>query len=205
MTHSSCSLSRSSNFVLHAKDYRRNEYDDDGRSSSKGTGDMEYTTKNIMRQSKHFREIVAVDKDVAYDVYVQDVERTPNLFWYIGKIAYCSGTCTLEDAIARQWTLIQEHAVRLRPVELGNAAYGQLQIWVAPFSSEVEMSDPNSNTDLSLPSQLNGPSSHISNKEVGFFAEVVTNRGVGFYIMRDIHGKAMVQQNDQSNDGMHQL
>ena len=202
MTHSSPSriLSRSNSFLFHAKDYRRNDYDEDGRTSSNGTDDMEYNTKNIMRQSKHFREIVAVDKDAAYDVYVQDVKRTPNLFWYIGKIAYCSGTCTLEDAISRQWTLIQEHAARLRPVELGNTAFGQLQIWMAPFSSEVEMSDPNSKTNLFLPSRLNGPRSDISNKEVGFIAEVVTNRGVGFYIMRDSDGKAVIQKNDQSND-----
>eukprot|EP00560_Eucampia_antarctica_P004645 CAMPEP_0197836396 /NCGR_PEP_ID=MMETSP1437-20131217/28825_1 /TAXON_ID=49252 ORGANISM="Eucampia antarctica, Strain CCMP1452" /NCGR_SAMPLE_ID=MMETSP1437 /ASSEMBLY_ACC=CAM_ASM_001096 /LENGTH=131 /DNA_ID=CAMNT_0043442531 /DNA_START=191 /DNA_END=583 /DNA_ORIENTATION=+ len=130
--------------MLMAKDYRTSR----SSPSSDSEDDMMYTTSNIMRQSRNFQQIIAVDKDAAYDIYVQDVQRTPNLFWYIGKIAHCTGTCTLEEAIARQWTLIQEHAVRLRPVELGNAAYGKLQIWTAPYSSEVEMSDPNSQTDL---------------------------------------------------------
>lgn len=187
----------SSSVLSMAKDFRLSRNRDENDSSPKNENedndddDMTYTTSNIMRQSKNFQNIVAVDQDAAYDVYVQDVQRTPHIFWYIGKIAHCSGTCTLEEAIARQWKLIQEHAVRLRPVELGNAAYGKMQVWTAPYASEVEMSDPQSQTDLFLPLTLTDRKS-ISSKEVGFMAEVVTNRGVGFHIIRDPAGKAII-------------
>eukprot|EP00549_Striatella_unipunctata_P024509 CAMPEP_0118706544 /NCGR_PEP_ID=MMETSP0800-20121206/20621_1 /TAXON_ID=210618 ORGANISM="Striatella unipunctata, Strain CCMP2910" /NCGR_SAMPLE_ID=MMETSP0800 /ASSEMBLY_ACC=CAM_ASM_000638 /LENGTH=130 /DNA_ID=CAMNT_0006609099 /DNA_START=147 /DNA_END=537 /DNA_ORIENTATION=+ len=47
----------------------------------------------------------------------------------------------MEFAVLRQWQLIQEHAVRLRP-EL-RFAFDSLQLWLAPGDSEEEMSKNN--------------------------------------------------------------
>ena len=44
----------------------------------------------------------------------------------------------MEQAIARQWSYIEEHACRLRVAEL-SLKYGSLEIWAAPADSELDV------------------------------------------------------------------
>jgi hypothetical protein len=91
------------------------------------------------------------------------------------------GTVSLNQAIARQLNLIEEHAVRLRPVELGRS-FGSLEIWVAPGDSEVACSE--NTIALERMQRYVEGTEHVSLKEVGFSCQVVTNQGVGFAIER---------------------
>lgn len=183
-----------------------NEEEDDGsykpvpfrnRSSPWG-GDMAYAQTNILRQVDHYTKIrQAGGLECVNDVYVCNVEFQPkNLmkkkksfypFWFVGKIARCTGTVTINQAIARQLNLIEEHATRLRPVELGRS-YGKLQIWTAPGDTELEMSCNNPNIKLTRMERYVEGCEDIPNVEVGFNAEVVANRGVGFCVQRTGEG-----------------
>lgn len=103
---------------------------------------------------------------------------------------------------------MEEHAVRLRPVELGRE-FGRLEIWVARGDSELEMSqavvemgrnvndsdgkDKDWEERMSLKQMKKNVegSDRVSVLEVGFMAEYVTNSGKGFYIVRDDRGGVM--------------
>ena len=75
---------------------------------------MAYIQENITRQMINYENIrKAGGKDVVNDVYVRN-PKLPSLLWYVGKVARCTGTVSLENAIAKQWNLIEEHAARLR-------------------------------------------------------------------------------------------
>lgn len=93
---------------------------------------------------------------------------------------------------------MEEHAVRLRPIELGRE-FGNLEIWVARGDSELEMSQAvagNGNAAAEgkslkkMERDVEG-SEKVKLLEVGFMAEYVTNTGQGFYIVRDDQGKVM--------------
>ena len=86
--------------------------------------------------------------------------------------------------MARQWNLIEEHATRLRPVELGRC-FGTCEIWVAPGDSEIEMSQNNPNVRLQRMERIVDGSDLVKNFEVGLNLEVVTNRGAGFFVLRN--------------------
>lgn len=90
----------------------------------------------------------------------------------------CLGTVSVEEAVNRQWNLLEEHIVRLRPVELGRS-FGSIEFWTAPGDSELACA--NNERPLQLVKKL---STTVSAKEVGANLEVVTNKGVGFHVER---------------------
>ena len=92
----------------------------------------------------------------------------------------------MEQAVNRQWNLLEEHVVRLRPVELGRS-FGSIQFWTAPGDSELECA--NNWIDLQRVEKKNA--SQVSLQEVGCNLEVVTNKGVGFYVERADDGTVM--------------
>ena len=98
--------------------------------------DMRYNERNVMRQHQHFCAIrEAGGKELTNDVYV--CEPDSGVFWFAGKVARVSDV-SLEDAVARQWPLIEQHAANLRPIEL-YPYRGQIEIWTAPGDSELEV------------------------------------------------------------------
>jgi hypothetical protein len=150
-------------------------------------GDMAYIQKNIQRQMNTYQAIRDVGgSEAIVDVYAQS-PLLPNQFWYIGKLARTTGTVTLQDAVLRQLVMMEEHASRLRPIELGRS-FGKLQFWVAPGDSELGCSE--GRVELVRVDRHAGydSSSRPSLKEVGFLPEVVTNQGVGFCIERNPDG-----------------
>lgn len=91
---------------------------------------------------------------------------------------------SVEEAIHRQWNLLEEHVVRLRPVELGRS-FGKVQFWTAPGDSELACS----NNEVALERvEKNSDASSVNVKEVGCNLEVVTNKGVGFFVERAANG-----------------
>jgi len=147
--------------------------------------DMQYTPQNVAKQGKTFKSIYAAGgKDTVMDIYVRDPDTST--FWFVGKVARCTGTVTPQGAVSRQWNLIEQHAARLRPNDLG-VKFGKLQIWAAPGDSEmdvaynrpfvkfVKMSPPEGVVDVPI-------------AEVGFSGEVYVGGEEGFRTARTEEG-----------------
>jgi hypothetical protein len=78
------------------------------------SGMMIYDKDTITRQSYTYQQIrKAGGSDVINDVYVRN-PKLPSYLWFVGKVARCTGTATLQDAIGKQWNLIIDHATQLR-------------------------------------------------------------------------------------------
>lgn len=168
-----------------------------------------YTELNVRRSASRFKSIRAIGgSECTNDVYARSTS-SPHLsfqYWYVGKIARTDGTVSAEQAVSCMWNMMEEHACRLRPVELGRD-FNKLEIWIAPGDSELEMSKAlGSGTEggygldgLKQEEKMKLKKMHrhsqgmenVKEVEVGFIAEVVTNTGKGFYIVRDDEGKLM--------------
>jgi len=158
---------------------------------------MAYTEKNIRRSAETFLQIRTIGgAECTNDIYA----RSPGKFeyWYIGKVARTDGTVKdINQAISRLWNMMEEHACRLRAVELGRE-FGNVELWVARGDSELEMSQAlgsgsGSGDKMSLKKMERYAvgSEHVKALEVGFIAEVVNNDGKGFLIVRDDEGRVM--------------
>ena len=169
------------------------------------TGDMEYTKPNINRQMKNYFSIREVGGlDAVNDVYAR-ADNSTNVFWFVGKVARCTGTVSLELAIQRQWNLIEEHATRLRPIELGRSL-GKLQLWTALGDSELHILNQLANYEMEQIPRYKAKDGNDSNDgeadvcnesivrriEVGFNFEVVTNFGEGLRVERTKDGNALL-------------
>jgi hypothetical protein len=98
--------------------------------------DMRYIPRNCLRQLENFNTMrPVIGKDLVHDVYVRDPKN--DVFWYVGKVCRVSDV-TVEQCVARQWNLIENHASNLRQRDLFPGR-GQLQIWVAPGDSELQV------------------------------------------------------------------
>ena len=159
------------------------------RPAPKG-GDMAYMNENILRQLRHYNEIRKVGgKDCVQDVYVRDPNTSGDntRYWFVGKVARCTGTVSPKAAIARQINLLEEHATRIRPVELGRS-FGRLEFWVAPGDTEVLTSQNDVGTRLQKVDKVVDGSDNVPLLEVGLDLSIVTNQGAGFYIIRTEDG-----------------
>ncbi|GFH56564.1 hypothetical protein CTEN210_13040 [Chaetoceros tenuissimus] len=178
-------------------------YRPQARAAPQG-GAFAYTEPNIRRSAETFkmiREIGGVE--CTNDVYARSPSRFE--YWYIGKLARTDGTVGLREAVAKCWNIMEEHAVRLRPVELGRE-FGNLEIWLANGDTELEMSQAVAGSDggygldglkkmeamnlKKMEKNVEGIE-NVKIKEVGFMCEYVTNTGQGFFIVRDDQGRVM--------------
>ena len=161
------------------------EYIPSKRGAPQG-GDMAYIATNIQRQMNTYQAIrqASSSLDSIHDVYVCSKSSNPMIFWYIGKIAMAG--VTLEEAMNRQWNLLEEHATRLRPVELGRS-FGSLEYWVAPGDSE-DLCRQGCVNLIPVTVIRSKDSSAVPRKAVGFLCEVVMNNGIGFCLERQVDG-----------------
>jgi len=154
-------------------------------------GDMSYVSENIQRQRNTYSQIrkaMGEDlEDCTRDVYAKAYPQSQ--FWFIGKLAFTSGTVSEEVALQRQWNLLQEHGSRLRPVELGRA-FGRIEIFTAPGDSEIDVSS----NEIPLkriprpPPDAIAEIQKVSLTEIGLNLEIVTNHGLGFKVDRAANG-----------------
>ncbi|KAL7543451.1 hypothetical protein ACHAXR_012726 [Thalassiosira sp. AJA248-18] len=148
--------------------------------------DMKYNMFNINRQRENFESIKSVaGKDLINDVYARDGDT--DTFWYIGKVARVSDV-PLEKAMARQWTMMEEHAARLRPGEL-YPVWGKLQIWIAPGDSELDVAYCKPELQFVQMFRDVDGASEIRNVEIGFAGELYENDEDGFRTTRTEDGK----------------
>ena len=153
-------------------------------------GDVAYNNENIFRQARHYNDIrKAGGKDCVQDIYARDPNTSGDntRYWFVGKVARCTGTVSAEAAIARQMNLLEEHATRIRPVELGRS-FGQLSMWFAPGDTELLMSQNDLGTRLQKVEKTVQGADEVDLLEVGLDLSIVTNQGAGFFIVRNEDG-----------------
>lgn len=112
-------------------------------------------------------------------------------YWFVGKVARCTGTVSPEQAIARQYNLLEEHACRIRPIELGRY-FGTIEMCMAPGNTEVLMAQKDPCVRLQKVPRFVEGADEVALLEVGLNLEIVTNQGVGFCIYRDDDGDVVV-------------
>ena len=181
--------------------YQRNDYPQ-GRNNNNNNkddddDDMAYTRENIDRQSITYHQIYKAGGEV-WDVYASNPAQS-NTFWYVGKLSLCA-TVSRDQALSQQWNLVEQHARRIRPVELGRAI--RIQLFVAPGFSELECSQNTVPLVPISPQEMNSEQDDnnddddkkkkkkkkMSLRDAGFLCEYVTNKGVGFFLHRNSDG-----------------
>ena len=152
---------------------------------------MLYTPPNIMRQHQNFLAIrEAGGSAVTYDIYTRD-PTTPT-FWFCGKAASVTDV-SAETAISRQWPLIEEHAVRLRPLELFPKR-GLLEIWYAPGDSELDVAYNRPALKfipVTRPTRYDKEWMKTRTMQVGFQGEIYNQGEEGFRTFRNEDGTPM--------------
>lgn len=149
--------------------------------------DMRYIEFNLQRQNKHFAAIRAAGgSEVVNDIYARDPDS--DTFWFAGKIARISDV-SIEKAVARQYPLIEEHAARLRPLELFDKN-GLLQLWAAPGDSEMDVAYNRPSVrfiKMGRDAEVEGANT-VRNVEVGFQGEIYDGDEEGFRTQRTEDG-----------------
>jgi hypothetical protein len=166
---------------LAAKDWDAilSDDEDDGPPVSQ---DMKYIPRNCIRQNQHFMAIrEAAGKELTNDVYARDPQL--DTFWYVGKIARISDV-SIEQAIARQWNLIETHASNLRPNELFSCR-GLMELWTAPGDSEIEVAYNRPSTVFAKMERIGVEGADtVKNSLIGFQGELYDRGEDGFRTLR---------------------
>jgi hypothetical protein len=154
--------------------------------------DMEYTPKNIMRQHENYLAISKVGgNETITDIYARDP--TKSTFWFVGKVCRCTGTVSTEQAIQRQWYLIQGHAARLRHKELASSMK-TMELWAAPGDSELDVAFNRPHiqfTNIPRPkrqSDIDRLQKSVKAVEIGFQGEIYDQGEEGFRTERTNEG-----------------
>jgi len=160
---------------------------DNFRVALPGPKDMRYLPQTILKQNSNFVAIrEAGGASMTADIYARNPDT--DVFWFAGKLAHISDV-SVDLAVARQWPLIEEHACRLRPIELFPKR-GILEIWTAPGDSEMEVAYNRPNImfhkmkrTAEVPGAMN-----IRAVEVGFQGEIYDQGEDGFRTLRTEDG-----------------
>ena len=92
-----------------------------------------------------------------------------------------------EAAVARQFNLLEEHACRIRPVELGRC-FGKLDLYAAQGDSELKTSQNDVTIRLVKMPRTLDDIEKVPLLEVGLNLDIVTNQGMGFFVVRTEDG-----------------
>jgi hypothetical protein len=161
--------------------------DDDSNQNGRipAKPDMQYNPRNIQRQHHNFVAIrEAGGPEVTNDVYVP--EPNSEVFWFVGKVARISDV-SVEQVIARQWPLIEQHAANLRPIEL-YPSRGRLEIWYAPGDSEMEVAYNRPDLVLQKAFRDAEGADSIKHNLIGFQGEMYQGGEEGFRTRRKSDG-----------------
>ena len=79
-------------------------------------------------------------KENCYDVYLRSPLNSPTIFWFVGKVAVDPSRATGKEAVIAQKRLILEYAkTQLRPQNFGGKYANNLDLWLAPGDSEMDV------------------------------------------------------------------
>lgn len=73
------------------------------------------------------------------DVYVRAPVNSPTTFWFVGKIAMAEGVEADAAAIAQKRLIFEYSKRELRPQNLGGRYAADLELWLAPGDSEMDV------------------------------------------------------------------
>lgn len=158
-----------------------------------------YGKKTITALASNFKKIrssLPVDNMGAVNVeelrgLISDVYlRVPGdrTWWFCGKIAYCG--CSGEDALDWARAVISEHGRRLRPNEFGNKATGDIEFWLAPGDSEIDVAYNRPHIQMSkVPmAKVDANNNCVQMEMVGFEPEIYVGGEEGFRTERTEDG-----------------
>ena len=155
-------------------------------SSLPVANDMKYTERNVKRSHENFLSLRNIGgKDVCNDVYAKS-PREEEEVWYVGKIAKISDV-SLDDCLARQWNLIEQHATSLRPIEL-YPQRGNLELWTAPGDTELDVAYNRPELKMTKMDKYEVTPQQLKNNLIGFQGEVYQEGEEGFRSWRDTDG-----------------
>ena len=162
--------------------------DDEDEDPILAAHDMKYIPRNVQRQHFNFNAIYQIGgKELTSDVYVPEPDGSET-FWFVGKVARTSDV-SVEQAVARQWPLICEHAALLRPQELWPSR-ANLDAWIAPGDSEIEVAYNRPDVVFTKMSKDVDGASEIKHNLIGFQGErYEQGEGMGFRTHRTPDGK----------------
>ena len=160
--------------------------------------DMKYNQRNCQRSQQTFLAIRSSSSSApAADVYGCDSSspaansavgsnHDEALFWYLGKVAHVSDV-SLEQCVARQWPLIQQHAANLRPLDLFSAFTNDcLELWCAPADSEFDVAYNRPSVVFQKMRPDVPGAEQIKSNLVGFQGEVYEGGEEGFRTWRNV-------------------
>lgn len=166
------------------------EMEDVYRKSLPGPRDMSYTPQHILTQNDRFVAIrEAGGPELTSDVYARSDSST-DVFWFVGKVAAVSDV-SVGLAVARQWNLIEEHASRLRPIELFPVR-GSMELWTAPGDSELDVAYNRPHIQFAKMARTDEVEGALKVRavEVGFQGEIYDQGEEGFRTLRTDDGFA---------------
>ena len=102
--------------------------------------------------------------------------------------------------MARQWSMIEEHAARLRPAEL-YPKWGSIELWLPPGESEIDVAYCKPDIVFAQMFRDVDGSNDVRDVEVGFAGELYENDEEGFRTRRTADGKAVkpeIQKTDEN-------
>lgn len=121
-------------------DFLEDDEDDEDSAQDQSNNvppDMTYTETNIRRQASTYDQLEQIGgKDAINDVYVRATGEKE--WWLVGKVARVSDVSP-EQAIERQWPLIERHVWALRiPIRPSSDLSTPFECWYAPGDSEYD-------------------------------------------------------------------
>ena len=112
------------------------------------------------------------------------------MFNFLISLSQHTSDVPIEKAMARQWSMIEEHAARLRPAEL-YPKWGSIELWLAPGESEIDVAYCKPDIVFAQMFRDVDGSNNVRNVEVGFAGELYENDEEGFRTRRTADGKAV--------------
>eukprot|EP00542_Grammatophora_oceanica_P012974 CAMPEP_0194030566 /NCGR_PEP_ID=MMETSP0009_2-20130614/4001_1 /TAXON_ID=210454 /ORGANISM="Grammatophora oceanica, Strain CCMP 410" /LENGTH=249 /DNA_ID=CAMNT_0038670531 /DNA_START=18 /DNA_END=767 /DNA_ORIENTATION=+ len=141
----------------------------------------------------------AYGKDACRDIYARSPANDPELFWFVGKVAWCNkeedlegaSIPTPEEAVISQRRLILEYSKRqLRPTNLGGPFSEGLDVWLAPADSEMDVVQ-NKISLQKVKGSLKDLSEGFAVADVGYGPEIYVGEEIskgGLRVVRDENG-----------------
>ncbi|KAL7511022.1 hypothetical protein ACHAXN_007930 [Cyclotella atomus] len=173
-------------------DDEEDETDGEGSNAIEVPPDMTYIESNIKRQMATYDKLYEIGgQDIINDVYVR--AEGEKEWWLVGKVARVS-----EQAIERQWPLIERHIWALRlPIRPLSNLSNPFEVWYAPGNTEYDAvrNDPKIKfTKCSGVISYGG--SEVKKELVGFVGKVYMggNDDPMIYVERNMDGTVLENQ-----------
>lgn len=173
--------------------------------SPSSSGNSSSVRQRLARAARNYDEIRKVHGvSNSRDVYVRSPKNSPTTYWFVGKVGFVE-PMTPSAACLLQKRIILEYAASLRPQNMGGPIYSkELEIWLAPGDSEMDVVrnlvnlEPvrGSAADVVLSNSNNNNDDNNSSVNVdalmGYNPEIYVGDEVtqgGLRVQRDEHGR----------------